>query len=167
MEKNSGADVSMLTLQRQQFNSVKLLLGARAEVNVRNRAGATPLLEAVRLGNEPVVDLLLQAGAEANGGQATTAPLHLAAARGYAGIAQALLRSRASVDATDARGETPLCYALREGRANTITLLRQAGGTIGQTRALTPTEKSLKEFYERTEAALRLGSSSDKGRVLL
>jgi len=153
----------------QQLQMVQLLVAHRAEVNVRNRAGATPLSEAARVGNEPVVNVLLQAGADPNGIESATSvtPLHLAAARGHAAIAEALLRHRATVDAADARGETPLCYALREGHTNAAALLRRAGGTIGRMRALSPSEKSLVDFYERTEMALRLGNSSEKSRVLL
>lgn len=160
---------SMLVMLSQQFETVKLLLSHGAEANVRNRAGATPLAAAVRVGNEPVVNLLLQAGADPNAAEvpAAVTPLHLAAARGHAGIAQALLRKRAAVNVADVRGETPLCYALREGRTNTIALLRQSGGTIGAMRPLTTTEKSLVEFYERTESILRLGNSSEKSRALL
>jgi cytohesin len=153
----------------QQLQMVKLLVAHHAEVNVRNRAGATPLAEAARVGNEPVVNVLLQAGADANGIEAATAvtPLHLAAARGHAPIVEALLRSHATVDAADVRGETPLCYALREGRTNTVAMLRRAGGTIGQMRPFSPGEKSLVDYFERTELTLRTGSSSEKGRVLL
>jgi len=168
-ENKFGQTNSMFAMLGRQFEIVNLLVANRAEVNVRNRAGATPLAAAVRVGNEPVVNLLLQAGAEPSGPEvpAMVTPLHLAAARGQAGIVQALLRSHAAVDAVDAHGETPLCYALREGRTDTIALLRQAGGTIGQARALTPAEKSLTDFYEHTEATLRLGSSSEKSRALL
>ncbi len=153
----------------QQLQMVQLLVKHKAEVNVRNRAGATPLAEAARVGNEPVVNVLLQAGADPDGIEATTAvtPLHLAAARGHAAIAEALLRHRAKVDAADARGETPLCYALREGHTNAVALLRRAGGTTGQMRPLSPSEKSLVEYYERTEMALRVGNSSEKSRALL
>lgn len=153
----------------QQLEMVQLLVKNRAEVNVRNRAGSTPLSEAARVGNEPVVNVLLQAGADPNGVESATSvtPLHLAAARGHAAIAEALLRHRATVDAADARGETPLCYALREGHTNAVALLRRAGGTTGKMSPLTPTEKSLVDFYERTEMALRMGNASEKSRVLL
>ena len=153
----------------QQLQMVQLLVANRAEVNVRNRAGATPLSEAARVGNEPVVNVLLQAGADPNGIESATSvtPLHLAAARGNAAITEALLRRRATVDAADARGETPLCYALREGHTNTAALLRRAGGTTGQMRALSPSERSLVDFFERTEMTLRMGNSSEKSRALL
>ena len=153
----------------QQLQMAQLLVAHRADVNVRNRAGATPLAEAVRVGNEPVVNLLLQAGADPNGIESATAvtPLHLAAARGHVAIAEVLIRHHAAVNTPDARGDTPLCYALRDGHTNAIALLRRAGGTTGQMRALSPSEKSLVDFYERTEAVLRGGSSADKSRVLL
>ncbi|HEY0548683.1 MAG TPA: ankyrin repeat domain-containing protein, partial [Verrucomicrobiae bacterium] len=153
----------------QQLQMVQLLVAHRAEVNVRNRAGATPLSEAARVGNEPVVNVLLRAGADPNGIESATSvtPLHLAAARGHAAIAEALLRHRAAVNAADARGETPLCYALREGHTNAVALLRRAGGTVGQMRALSLSEKSLVDFYERTEMTLRMGNSAEKSRVLL
>jgi ankyrin repeat protein len=153
----------------EQFEMVNLLLAKGAEANVRNRAGATALGESVRVGNEPVVNVLLRAGADPNGSEGATgaAPLHLAATRGHGAIVQTLLRARARVDAQDARGETPLAYALREGRTNTAALLRQAGGTIGTMRALSPTEKSLVDSYERTEMLLRRASASEKGRLLV
>jgi len=47
-----GVTNSVLAMQRQQLEVVKLLVAHRADVNVRNRAGATPLVEAVRVGNE-------------------------------------------------------------------------------------------------------------------
>ena len=148
---------------------VKLLLAHRAEVNVRNRAGSTPLGEAARVGNAAAVDLLLSVGADANAidGAAALTPLHSAAANGQTKIAQSLLRHRATVDAPDTRGETPLAYALRAGQMNLIALLRQAGGTTGAKPALDPSQKSLADFYERMEATLRTGSSADISRTLL
>jgi ankyrin repeat protein len=161
--------VAMSTLKLQQLQLATLLVRNRADVNARNRAGFTPLAQAVRLGNEPVVNLLLTAGADPNVAEAGTGkmPLHVAAARGQLAIVQSLIRSRALVDATDGRGETPLCYALREGRTNTITALRSAGGTIGKTRALSSTEQSLVNFYQQTEAALQRGGSSDKAKIVI
>ena len=152
----------------QQLEMVNALLAHQAEVNVRNRAGSTPLGEAARVGNKPVVAVLLRAGAtpDAVEGATGATPLHLAAVRGHGGIVQLLLESRAQVNATDARGDTPLVYALRGGRTNTIALLRQAGGTTGEMRALSPSEKSLVDFYEHNETMLRRANTAEKGRLL-
>lgn len=164
-----GVAMDMASLKLQQLQLATLLVRSRADVNARNRAGATPLAQAVRLGNEPVVNLLLASGADPNVPEAGTgkAPLHVAAARGQLAIVQALLRHRALADATDGRGETPLCYALREGRTNTVAALRSAGATIGKTRALGSTEQSLVSFYQQTEAALQRSGSSDKAKIVI
>lgn len=158
--------VAAMTVNQLQLAT--LLVRSRADVNARNRAGATPLTEAVRLGNAPVVNLLLTAGATPNVAEAGgKTPLHVAAARGNLALVEALLQHRAPVNALDGRGETPLCYALREGRTNTIAALRAAGATIGQARALSATEQSLVDFYRQTESALQKGSSSDKARAVI
>ncbi len=161
--------VAMASLKLQQLQLARLLVQSRVNVNARNRAGATPLSQAVRLGNEPVVDLLLASGADPGVPETATGktPLHVAAGRGQLAIVQALIRSRAAVDAIDLRGETPLCYALREGRTNTIATLRAAGATIGKTRPLSASEQNLVNFYQQTEAALQRGSPSDKARIVV
>src|SRR6202000_1301965 len=46
--------------------TVKLLIGAGADVKTVNRYGATPISEAAVLGNATVIELLLKAGADAN-----------------------------------------------------------------------------------------------------
>ncbi|HWN93567.1 MAG TPA: ankyrin repeat domain-containing protein [Methylomirabilota bacterium] len=163
------ASNNLAAMRLQQFRLTSLLVNARADVNVRNRFGATPLTESVRLGNEGVVSLLLAKGANPNVAETSTArtPLHVAAMRGHRAIVESLLRGRAAVNAVDRRGETPLCYALREGRTNTVATLRAAGGTIGKARALDAMEKSLVDFYQRTEVGLQRASSSEKGKILI
>ena len=163
-----GLNVSMRATQQEQLNFVRLLLTHRADVNVRNTDGVTPLIGAVTVGNEPVVNLLLAAKADANAANsAGLTPLHLAAGRGQTAIAEALIRQRAGLNTPDGRGETPLGYALRAGHTNTITLLRRSGATIGTMRPLNPTEQSLVDFYQRTETVLARGSAAEKSRTLI
>ena len=163
------ASNNLAAIKGQQFHLATLLVKNRADVNARNRLGATPLTEAVRLGNEAVVSLLLASGANPNVAEISTGktPLHMAAMRGHRTIVEGLLRSQATVNAPDRRGETPLCYALREGRTNTIAALRAAGATIGKMRPLEPIEQSLVDFYQRTETALQRASSTEKGKILM
>ena len=161
--------LSMARLHQQQLQLASLLVRQQAGVNARNRAGATPLGEAVRLGNGPVVELLLAAGANPDVAEPATgqSPLHMAAGRGQLAIIQVLLRQRAAVNSPDARGETPLCYALRSGRTNTISVLRAAGGNIGEMRPLDANEQSLVRFYEQTEQALQKAGPAEKARIII
>lgn len=164
-----AAGVALASMKLQQLQLAALLVRHRADVNARNRAGSTPLSQAVRLGNDAVVNLLLASAANPNTAEPGTGktPLHVAAARGQLGIVQALIRSRSEINAADTRGDTPLCHALREGRTNTISALRAAGGTIGRARALNASEQSLVAFYQQTEAGLQRASSSEKARILI
>jgi ankyrin repeat protein len=163
------ASNNLAAIKGQQLHLATLLVKSGADVNARNRSGATPLTEAVRLGNEPVVSLLLANGALANVGETGTGktPLHMAAMRGNRSIVEELLRNHAAVNAQDRRGDTPLGYALREGRTNTIAVLKAAGATIGKMRPLDPMEQSLVDFYQRTEVALQRATASEKGKILI
>ena len=54
--------------------------------------------------------------------------LHIAAANGWAKLAQRLINNRANVNAQDATGWTPLDYAIRNRHNTMQSLLRQHGG---------------------------------------
>jgi ankyrin repeat protein len=49
-----------------QGDAVEFLLDRGAEVNVKNRFGFTPLMEAAKLGNHRIARILLENGADAN-----------------------------------------------------------------------------------------------------
>jgi ankyrin repeat protein len=156
-------------MHEDQLALVKLLVSKGADVNAANRTKTTALLQAVRLRNDAVVDVLLKSGANPNVieemGGAT--PLHIAAGRGLTNIAASLLNTRAAVNATDSRGETPLGYALHEGHLGMASLLKQRGANIGQQQALSSQQQSLLAAYHRTEAVLQKGSGPDRARAVL
>ncbi len=158
-----------MQMHEQQLALARALVAHGAQVNVRNRAGATPLIQAVRLRNDSLVDFLLRSGADPNAVDLTgkVAPLHLASGRGLTNIIALLLNAKANVNLTDSRGETPLGYALHEGHRGVAALLKQHGANIGSSRALSTVEQSLVDFYQRTEAALQHASVSDRGRLIL
>jgi truncated hemoglobin YjbI len=108
---------------------VQSLLRLRADPNARDSGGHTPLY---RVANEcgsdagpEIVRALVHAGGDVNahGGVKRTTPLHMAARRGFTGIAQALLDCGAAAGAKDIKGDTPLQRALNCRRKDVARLL--------------------------------------------
>jgi len=109
---------------------VKALLETNAElVNTKDRGyRSTPLHYAAYTGREAAVEVLLDAGADANAqNRYGVTPLHDAAARGHQGIVALLLTHQADVSAKDKRGRTPLICATNGGHKTVADLLRQHG----------------------------------------
>lgn len=168
-DKFDTTPLLLAVLQLEQQELVRLLLTNRADANARSRAGLTALVEAARIGNQGAAQLLLNAGADPNAIDSATgaSPLHLAASRGHGGIVQSLLKARAKADLPDARGETPLVYALRAGHSSVAAILRQAGGTVGAQPKLSTTEKSLVDYYEKTEMLLKRANVAEKAKLFV
>jgi truncated hemoglobin YjbI len=108
---------------------VEALLRLGADPNTRDRGGHTALYRvANECGSEAgpeIVRALVSAGADVNacGGVTRTTPLHMAARRGFMGIAQALLDCGAAAEAKDIKGNTPLQRALNCRKKNVADLL--------------------------------------------
>jgi ankyrin repeat protein len=93
------------------------------------RRATPPIVEAARAGDAAEVRRLLAQKADVNAaaGDGMTA-LHYAAFHGNAGLAQALLKAKASVTATTRLGDnTPLHVAARHGHGAVVRLLLAAG----------------------------------------
>lgn len=106
--------------------TIRQLVDADVNVNAANVIGFTPLMNAAAQGNLEAARLLLSKGANVNAvsappgekvkngtialGQFT--PLILAVAEGPVNLVKALLDAGANVDAQEARGMTPLMYAV-------------------------------------------------------
>jgi hemoglobin len=115
------------------LEAVALILRLGADPNIQDDGGHTPLY---RVANEcawetgpEVVLALARAGADVNacGGVTRTTPLHMAARRGLAGIAGALLDCGAAIDAKDSKGHTPLRRALNCRKPAVAQLLAERG----------------------------------------
>lgn len=101
--------------------TVRILLAAKADVNVAKDNGYTPLLTAASRGHAEIVKLLISAGADLNhqtkSGGLTA--LHLASSAGYRDIVQLLIAAGARQDIKNVRGET---YGDVAGRTRDIRL---------------------------------------------
>ncbi|XP_026232318.1 ankyrin repeat domain-containing protein 50 isoform X2 [Anabas testudineus] len=113
-----------------------LLLERRANPGHRDNDGMTPLLLAAYEGNDDVVELLLEAGADVDetagpDGSVTAAaavtPLLAAAAMGHMKTVSRLLFWGAAVDAIDCEGRTALCLAAARGSVEVVRALLDRG----------------------------------------
>jgi len=114
--------------------AVRALIAQRVDVNQAAGDGARALHWGVHRSSEPLVTVLLQAGADANAtNKYGVAPLSLAAENGNAAIVAALLRAGADANAAMADGETVLMTAARSGQVSVLEALVEAGADINVT----------------------------------
>lgn len=113
-----------------------LLLERGADPGCRDNDGMTPLLLAAYEGNDDVVELLLEAGADVDEtagpdgnvpAAAAVTPLLAAAAMGHMKTVSRLLFWGAAVDAIDSEGRTALCLAAARGSVEVVRSLLDRG----------------------------------------
>jgi ankyrin repeat protein len=101
-----------------------------AAVRENDFEGNSALLLAVRGADQPMVEMLLQRGADPNSGHWDgTTPLHLAADRNAVEIARLLLDKGARVNEEDHSGKTALNRAKAAGSQGVIDLVVSRNGT--------------------------------------
>ncbi len=139
---------------------VELLLSLGADPNALDGGSHTPLYSA---GNEcavpsagKVVRALVQGGADvdAHEGVKRCTALHMAARRGHAEVAEALLDCGADLEARDSHGETPLRRAVNCDKAALASLLLARGADVrsraknGTTPVLAARSTAMKRLLE-------------------
>ncbi|RYC59945.1 hypothetical protein CHU98_g6259 [Xylaria longipes] len=142
------------------YNGIITLLlekGARQDskldhLETKDRLGRTPLLKAVRDGNEVAVQLLLGCGAntEALEGDGLTALLY-ASSEGHDTTVKLLLDYSANIEALDVYGLTALICASRKGHDTTVKLLLDRGAKVD---ALNNSTTALMHASERGHDAI-------------
>jgi ankyrin repeat protein len=126
------------TNHRQERNLIATLLrlDSSFDINALDMDAYTPLHVAAAI-SEPYAYALLQAGADVNAKSfKLETPLHCAARGRQCGIISMILFMAAekgvsiNVDAQDENGRTPLHYACRSGRPESVKLLMDAGADV-------------------------------------
>jgi ankyrin repeat protein len=106
----------------------RYLIGLIAFMGASRLWAATPLIDAVKAGDQGAVAVLLQRGAEVDASEADgTTPLMWAAYGGDVAIARLLVTAGAKVAATNAYGATAMAEAAALGDPALIELLLEAG----------------------------------------
>jgi len=119
---NDKGEPALMTAAREGGPGVvKVLLQAKAKVNVKNEFGDTPIMLAALRGNLPIVKLLREAGAEIN--RPGWTPLLYASLNGHNAVIDYLLSTGADLALTAPNGVTPVMLAVRGDKADTVKLL--------------------------------------------
>lgn len=110
---------------------VKWLLMMKANVNGRDKYGATPLHNAVRTGNREIVSILLKASANINlkdeWGQYPIHMIYGAETKEANEVIDVLVQAGANLNVKDNEGETPLALAIKNKNDMVIKYLRAHG----------------------------------------
>ena len=141
-QTNAGQTALIGAVEKGDINMAQTLLKAGADVNARNNKNESALFHAVQAGNLRLVDMLLLSGAETNiantrpltSSDSGYTPLMYAARHGlvategpWVDIVRALLARGADANRRSHHGATALSIAERNGYADIIDALRNAG----------------------------------------
>lgn len=154
------SDIFSLILDGDLNGVKEITTKEKSVINLKDKLGRTPLMEAVIKGDLNIVKALLSAGANVNIHESSGwTALHFAAQAYSYEITKILLESSAEVDAIDNQGSTPLFRSLfgSKGRGEVIELLLRNGADRNKqnTSGNSPlklaeqvTNFNLKEFFQ-------------------
>lgn len=135
-EFNGGKNPLFVAVMNHSGNAkitheiIRLLLDKGALTEVKRATGDTPLFDAIKGWNLPIVNILIAAGADVNAkDNKGKTPLYLAAERGRTLIVNALLAAGAKVAKIDS-GDTPLFIAVDNGNLEIVNVLIAAGADV-------------------------------------
>jgi len=137
----------------------------KALVNIRNKAGLTPLLKAVEHGEWATADLLLNLNAQIEESDPRgITPLIMAAKQGHLGLLEVLLNRGANIMTVDREGMTALSWAALHGKTPCVKSLIEHKADVQHCDSRKRTSLCLASFSGNTEVVkLLLRNGADIG----
>lgn len=127
-KKKSGKTALMLAVQRGKLEAVKLLTGAGADLNLRDKYGETALMMAALRGLASIARYLAEQGANVDiQDNFRQSALMRAAQRNDMAMAEILISAGANLNQQDQSGKTALIYAALRCFADMLHLLLKSG----------------------------------------
>lgn len=110
----------------KQYEVMKVLISAGANVNLPNEQGETVLFDTVRDGNADLVKIIIDANAELDlYNKFNQTPLHIATRLSEIEILKLLIHAGASVNLRNGSGETALDIAMEAGNRQSVEILKK------------------------------------------
>ena len=123
------------TVENHHVESLTLLTKSGADVNKKDTLGRTPLMVAAHQGNDQMIKVLIEAGADVNSEQdyyedyadvdTSITALMFAAKNGNSACVERLVKAGADVNKTDKDGDTAHDHAVNNGHHNCCHLLKK------------------------------------------
>jgi ankyrin repeat protein len=138
--KGDGRPALVWAAQNGWIDVVRTLLEAKADVNVRDNLGLTPLERVVDVGGKPeLLELLIKAGADVNIQYPSQIDpgrtlLMMAVSEGKAATVDALIKAKADVSLADRSGNTALTIAISDDHPELIAALLKSGANVNASR---------------------------------
>lgn len=128
-QKHSHSRLTPLiqAINLHRIEVIKFLIEVGADVHLYQYIQTTPLGLATSLGNNQIVQLLLQAGANPDLGGIDDPPLHRAVLIERIDIIQTLIEAGANLNYLNASHFTPLMLAANNGKFEIVKLLVETG----------------------------------------
>jgi len=167
-----GRTALHVAAEHGQAEVATMLIEAGADIEARTNTAlrvywqSTPLMIASHWGHTEVAELLIDAGADVNAIENTShsghwTSLHIAADKGYIGIAKLLIANNANLEAklADTR-DTPLFHAAREKHRAIAELLIDKGAKVNAVNASASMPLPTKATYRLPSCFWRKGLTS-------
>lgn len=131
---NEGGTIGpalVLATLNGDLSKVRYLVEQKADINITNKSGSTPLLVASSKGHRDIVKFLLENRAGVNiTNRHNDTPLMLGAASGDVDLVKLLLDAGAKVNAQNKHNDTPMMFAAENGKTDVVKLLLEAGANV-------------------------------------